>query len=247
MKPYYQDESVTLYLGDAMAVLASLADMSVDAVITDPPFDARTHDMARSNVEAYGTSKGRGRPFGGTSSVAFTPLTHGDQLALFAELGRVTRRWVVSNISTHTAFRFEVGDAPAGLKVLRIGAWVKTNPMPIISADRPAMGWEPIAYLHRDDVKPTWNGGGRAGNYVMPTSQGSGHPTQKPLDMVRDFVQRFTNPGDLILDPFAGTGTTLRAAVDEGRRVIGVESDERWCEHIVSRLAQGVLDFGTGA
>lgn len=244
MSVYYQDESVVLYHGDALEVLADMAGGSVDAVITDPPFDARTHSMARSNVEGYGSSKGRGRPFGGTSSVAFAPLTHDDQLTLFAELGRVTRSWVVSNISTHTAFRFEVGPPPNGLKVMRVGAWVKTNPMPIMSADRPAMGWEPIVYLHRDDVKPTWNGGGRAGNYVMPTSQGSGHPTQKPLDMVRDFVQRFTNPGDLILDPFAGTGTTLRAAVDEGRRAVGVEADERWCEAIATRLSQTVLDFG---
>ena len=244
MKPYYSDETVTLYHGDCLEVMADMPDRSVDAVITDPPFDARTHDMARSNVEAYGTSRGRGRPFGGTSSVAFTPLTHDDQLALFAEMGRVTRSWVVSNISTHTAFRFEVEKPPSGLKVLRVGAWVKTNPMPIISADRPAMGWEPIAYLHRDDVKPTWNGGGRAGNYVLPTSQGSGHPTQKPLDMVRDFVQRFTDRGDTVLDPFAGTGTTLRAAVDEGRRAIGVEQDEKWCEHIAHRLSQTVLDFG---
>lgn len=243
MSVYYEDESVTLYHGDALDVLRATSSQSVDAVITDPPFDARTHSMARSNVEAYGTSKGRGRPFGGTSSVAFQPLTHDDQTALFAGLGRVTRRWVVSNLSTHTAFRFEI-DPPPGLKMLRVGVWVKTNPMPIMSADRPAMGWEPIAYLHRDDTKPTWNGGGRAGNYVMPTSQGSGHPTQKPLDMVRDFVQRFTNPGDTILDPFAGTGTTLRAAVDEGRRVIGVEADERWCEVIANRLAQTVLDFG---
>lgn len=241
---YYQDESVTLYHGDALAVLAGMGERSVDAVITDPPFDARTHSMARSNRNGYGTSGKGNRTLTGSSDVRFEPLTHADQLALFAELGRITRRWVVSNLGSDTAFRFEVEQAPPGLKVLRIGAWVKTNPMPIISADRPAMGWEPIAYMHREDVKPTWNGGGRAGNYVMTTSQGSGHPTQKPLDMVRDFVQRFTDPGDLILDPFAGTGTTLRAALDEGRRAIGVEQDERWCEFIASRLSQTVLDFG---
>lgn len=240
MKPYYQDDTVTLYHGDALAVLADMGDQSIDAVITDPPFDARTHSMARSNrTDMVGQ-----RALSGSSSVRFESIDHDGQLALFAELGRVSRSWVVSNAATDTAFRFQVEQPPPGLRLLLVGAWVKTNPMPIISADRPAMGWEPIVYLHRDDVKPTWNGGGRAGNYVMPTSQGSGHPTQKPLDMVRDFVQRFTDPGDLILDPFAGTGTTLRAAVDEGRRAIGVEADERWCESIATRLSQTVLDFG---
>ncbi|MGC0251540.1 DNA-methyltransferase [Pseudactinotalea sp. Z1748] len=244
--PYYQDEHATLYHGDALPALAAMADRSVDCVITDPPFDARTHDNTRSNRNGYGTSgNGNGnRTLSGGSDVRFDAFTHENQLALFAELGRIARRWVVANLSTHTAFRFEVGPPPAGLQVLRVGAWVKTNPMPIISADRPAMGWEAIAYMHREDAKPSWNGGGRAGNYVLPTSQGSGHPTQKPIEMVRDWVRRFTNPGDVILDPFAGTGTTLRAALDEGRKVIAYEIDERWCEHAAGRLSQGVLDLG---
>lgn len=241
---YYEDPHVTLYHGDAFAHMRAMGDRSVDAVITDPPFDARTHSMARSNRNGYGTSGGGNRSLSGGSDVAFAPLAHEDQLALFAELGRLTRGWVVSNVATSTAFRFETEEAPTGLKVLRVGAWVKTNPMPIISADRPAMGWEPILYLHRTDEKPRWNGGGRAANFIEPTSRGSGHPTQKPLRMVREFVRLFTNPGDLILDPFAGTGTTLRAALDEGRRAIGVELEERYCEVAAKRLSQGVLDFG---
>src|SRR5690606_26138142 len=145
-------ESVTLYHGDALAFLADMADRSVDAVITDPPFDARTHSMARSNRSDM-TGQ---RALSGSSSVRFESIDHEVQLALFAELGRVSRSWVVSNAATDTAFRFQVEQPPPGLRLLRVGAWIKTNPMPIISADRPAMGWEPIVYLHRDDVKPSW-------------------------------------------------------------------------------------------
>lgn len=243
MTLYYQDDHVTLYHGDAAEFITDMEDRSVDAVITDPPFDARTHGMARSNRAGQGTSGGGNRTLHGKHG-AFESIDHAGQLALFEQLGRVTRRWVVSNVATDTAFRFEVQEAPVGLKVLRIGAWVKTNPMPIISADRPAMGWEPIAYMHRDDVKPSWNGGGRALNFVLPTSQGSGHPTQKPLPMVQAFVRNFSNPGDTVFDPYCGTGTTIRAAVDEGRKAIGVEQNEKWLEFTAKRLEQGALNLG---
>lgn len=243
MKVYYSDDAVTLYHGDARDLLPTLADQSVDCVITDPPYDARTHSMARSNSTKNRVSGKGSRVLSGGSTVRFEAWDHPAQLALFAELGRITRRWVVSNLATDTAFRFETDEPPAGLRVMRIGAWVKTNPMPMIAADRPAMGWEPLAYMHRVDVKPAWNGGGKAANFHLPTSQGSGHPTQKPLGMVATWVRLFTNPGDTILDPFAGTGTTLRAAKDEGRRAIGCEENERWCEDIVKRLSQDTL-FG---
>lgn len=244
MKPYYSDDLVTLYHGDCLELLAEMADRSVDVVITDPPFDARTHSMARSNRNGYGTSGGGNRVLSGTAETRFDCWDHPAQLAFFEQLGRLTRRWVIANLSTDTAFRFEVEQAPPGLKVMRVGSWIKTNPMPIISADRPAMGWEPIAYMHRVDVKPAWNGGGRAANYVLPTSQGSGHATQKPVDMVRDWVRKFSDHGDTVLDPCMGTGTTIRAAVDEGRRAIGIEIDERWCEYTARRLDQMALDFG---
>ena len=211
-KPYYQDDQVTLYHGDAFEFIAGMEARSVDAVMTDPPYDERTHTMARSN--------NTGAPAGGRalsgSKGAFVSFTYETHLSLFESLGRITRGWVVSSLNTSTAFRFEL-DPPAGLKCLRIGVWVKTNPMPILSADRPALGWEPIVCLYRDDAKPKWFGGGRTINHTGPTSQGSGHPTQKPIEMIRNWVRQFTAPGDLIFDPFAGTGTTLRAASDEGR------------------------------
>lgn len=237
--PYYEDDFVTLYHGKSDRALAEMDDQSVDCVITDPPFDARTHSMARSNKAGVVGN----RILSGTSDVRFDRWDHPAQLALFAELGRITRRWVVSNVATDTAFRFEVEEPPPGLRVLRVGAWVKTNPMPIISADRPAMGWEPFVCLHRVDVKPSWNGGGKALNYVGPTAQGTGHPTSKPLPMVAGWVRAFTDPGDTILDPFAGSGTTLRAAKDEGRRCIAWEEREDFCEIAARRCSQDTL-FG---
>ncbi len=238
MKPYYEDEWVTLYHGNAWEVLAAMPDRYVDCVITDPPFDERTHAMARTNnLQA----PAGGRALSG-SRRQFSAWDHEEHERLFIELGRISRLWVVSLLATSTAFRFEL-EPPEGMRCLRVAAWVKTNPMPMISCDRPALGWEPIVCLLRSDEKPRWYGGAKHANYVGPTSQGSGHPTQKPLPMVASLVRQFSAPGQTILDPFAGSGTTLRAAKDEGRRAIGVELEERYCEIAARRLTQDVLDF----
>jgi site-specific DNA-methyltransferase (adenine-specific) len=65
--------------------------------------------------------------------------------------------------------------------------------------------------------------------------------TEKPIELMRELVSLFTDPGELILDPFMGSGTTLRAAKDLGRRAIGIELEEKYCEIAVQRLAQEVL------
>lgn len=235
-EPYYQDESVTLYHGDCRELLPSLPDRSVDCVITDPPYTERTHAMAKTN-------RGRGH---GVKALNFDSMGDGELRRLLSECGRITSRWVVTSLAYQHAFSFDESP-PEGLRVLRLGVWVKTNPMPQISADRPGQGWESIAYMHRSDVKPAWRGGGRHGNYILPVQQGGEHPTVKPMAMVADWVRNFTEPGDLILDPFAGSGTTGRAALNEGRRALLVEQSERYCEVIAKRLSQGVLDFGEPA
>jgi len=67
------------------------------------------------------------------------------------------------------------------------------------------------------------------------------HPTQKPVELMRFFMRLHTDPADLILDPFMGSGTTLVAAKQLGRRAIGIEIEEKYCAVAVERLAQGVL------
>lgn len=71
------------------------------------------------------------------------------------------------------------------------------------------------------------------------------HPCPKPLGWAKWLCDKFSEPGDKIIDPFMGTGTTLRAAKDLGRKAIGIEIEERWCELAARRLEQEVFQFST--
>lgn len=238
-EPYYQDDSVALYLGDSREGIASLADRSVDMVITDPPYSDRTHEGTRSNSARAGAHGNRVL----SGSFGFDSISATDLESALAEMGRVTRGWVVATLDYRHAFHFDM-TPPSGLRMLRVGVWVKPSPMPQISGDRPGQGWEAIAFLHRDDLRPKWNGGGRSGVWKSASAQNTGHPTAKPLSMIRDWVRLFSNHGETILDPYAGSGTTLRAAADEGRKAIGWEIDERYCEIAAQRLSQQAFDLG---
>lgn len=236
--PYYSDDLVTLVRGDNRVLLPELEDRSVDCVITDPPFSERTHDMTRSN--SHGAKRHGNRVLSG--NFGFDSISEEDLRDVLAECGRITNGWVVASLDFRHAFAFDA-EPPPGLRLLRIGAWVKTNPNPQISGDRPAQGWEAIAYMHRTDLRPKWNGGGRAANFYLPSAQNENHPTAKPLPMVAQLVRWFTNPGDLILDPWAGSCTTGRAAKDEGRRAILMEQHLPHCKTGAKRLSQDTL-FG---
>ncbi|CDZ88965.1 DNA-methyltransferase [Rhodococcus ruber] len=231
-KPYYQDDFVTLYHGDYKEIAESMPDASADCVITDPPYTDRTHTKAKTNKGA-----------GNSQAIEFAPFSDDDLTHALMQCGRISKRWVIASLDYAHAFSLDA-NPPEGLRSMRVGVWVKTNPMPQITGDRPGQGWEAILFMHRAGVRSTWNGGGRSGVWTFPVVQNAGHPTSKPLGMVSEWVRLFTDPGGTVFDPFAGSGTTLRAAKNTGRRAIGVELEERYCEIIAQRCSQEVLDFG---
>lgn len=242
MSLYYQDDTVTLYHGDSREVMAGMPDMSVKAVLTDPPYTERTHSKARSR-----SHKEKGIDVINAGVTAFGAITDEDLEYMLSECGRVSQGWVIATLDYRHAAQFDASPPP-GLKCQRVGVWVKTNPTPQITGDRPAQGWEAISYLHRDKGRSVWNGGGKHGNFVTPIAAPEGHPTAKPLQIFEEWVRLFTNYGDTILDPYAGSGTALRAAANNGRKAIGVELDERYCELIAKRCQQSALDiFGEAA
>ena len=119
----------------------------------------------------------------------------------------------------------------------------------------PSRGW--LVWYKRDsvpsaaDVELAWTSFDMNAKLIDQTiaatnAERVGHPTQKPL-RVMSWCLTLAPRASSILDPFMGSGTTLRAALDLGRRAIGIEIEEKYCEIAAKRLSQGVLDFGGAA
>lgn len=210
-------EGVTLHLADCRDVLPKVG--RIDVVITDPPYGRTTHAGARS-------AKSLTR-----SQIDFRPISAPELVETCQTLCAIAERWVVMTCEWQHAAALEAADVP----LVRLGVWVKPNAAPQFSGDRPGMGWEAVAILHRKGRK-RWNGGGHHAVWHCPVERG-GHPTQKPERLVTDWLQKFSNPGETILDPFMGSGTTGVAAVRHGRRFVGVEIEPRYFDIACARIS----------
>ena len=118
--------------------------------------------------------------------------------------------------------------------------WDKRFGMPSNDQSDAELAWTNVLGSVRI-VRCLWNGGGSLLAENGPAR--AIHPTQKPVALMRGVIELASKPGETVIDPYMGTGTTLRAAKDLGRKAIGIEIEERYCEIAVKRLAQSVLPF----
>lgn len=207
-----------LRLGDCLAPtgLPSLADRSVDVTITDPPFDRRAHDGAGRGV------------------VPFDALSLYEIRALASQIVRTTQRWILIFSSERHHELWSQQLEVAGARFVRLGIAERTNPMPQLSGDRPGSPADFIVIAHAGAGRMKWNGGGKAARWASPPSRFDNadkklaHPTQKPLELMRALVKDFSNAGELVLDPFAGSGTTALACAQLERRFIGWEASAEY-------------------
>jgi site-specific DNA-methyltransferase (adenine-specific) len=233
MRPFYDEDGITIHLGDCREVLPILG--PVDHVITDPPYEAEAHTLQR-----------RVKPGGGVMEceLSFAPMWGGLRDFIGLKAGLMVRRWVLTFCQIEAAPLWRAAyETQGGLVYRRTCIWVKPDGMPQYSGDRPGMGYETILAMHKEGAS-AWNGGGKHGVFIFNKADGAGpnpHPTTKPLPLMKELVALFTDSGETILDPFCGSGTTLRAAKDLGRKAIGIEIDEKYCEIAVRRLNQMVL------
>lgn len=229
-RPYYSDDRVTLYHGDCRDVLPSLIPDSIDLLITDPPYGVRwqSNNRALPFAEIVGddsTSAGIG---GLALSV---PLLKNHRHAY------IFGRWDFSTLpfSDSTELIWDKG---------QIGLGDLAQPW------GPQHEYIQFLVLVRSEKNRRQNYGDlsarmRQGSILRVPRRNAAavvdHPTEKPVELLRRFVESSSLFDELVLDPFAGIGSTLVAAKLEGRRAIGIEIDERYCEIAAQRLTQGTL------
>lgn len=248
--PYYQDAAVTLWLGDCREILPTLG--PVDHVITDPPYSENVHAKSRRGGSDAPPVDGSGRrvaaSFSRVKEFGFDAITDSERLALALYASQRVARWTLVFSDVESCHSWRVALEASGLEYIRCGAWVKIGCTPQFTGDRPAVGFEAITIAHKHGRK-RWNGGGSHALWSCPIVLNRSHAdprlhtTQKPEPLLCELVSLFTDPNDLILDAFGGSGTTAVAAKRLGRRCILIEKDERHCETSAKRLSQGALNL----
>jgi len=260
MKPYFEEDGITIYHGDCMQVLAEIE--NVHCTVTSPP---------------YGSIREYGGYFEFEWRETFALLWH-----CTLEGGVVV--WnaadqVIDGSETGISFRQMLRGMECGFRLHDTMIYCKESvTYPDCNRYLPAFEYMFIlskgAPLHFNGIKDrknlhagsTIHGPQRLADgrmepkcrdgQIVPdfglrlnwwilnpasTEPSNGHPARMPSSMARGHVRTWTDPGETVLDPFMGSGTTLRAAKDLGRRAIGIEIEEKYCEIAAKRLAQKVL------
>lgn len=226
--------SVVLHLGDCLdpiSGMASLSDRSADHVITDPPYSDHVH--AQHKVGGGARCNGRSR----YKDLTFAAASDELRSCVATHVSRIARRWVLVFCDAESVNSWKESLCASGLEHVRVGAWVKRGSTPQFSGDRPAPGWEAIVIAHQRGRK-RWNGGGHHAVWEAPIVTGPErcHTTQKPLELIEQLLRDFTDAGDTILDPFAGSGTTGVACRKLGRRFVGWERDPKYHTAALARI-----------
>ena len=229
--------NATLYLGDCMDVLPTLG--KVDAVITDPPFEAEAHtDMRRTQKSIRS---------GNNDVIDFAAIDENTRLLVSQFVANNCTGWALFFCQVEAAAVYRDVLNSCGAKYKRTMVWVKPDSSPQFNGQGPAQGYESIASAWCGNGASKWNGGGKRGVFVHNCNQGrfGGHPTEKPVPLMVELLELFTDPKETILDPFMGSGTTGVAAIQLGRKFIGIEREPKYfdiaCQRIEQAVAQGQL------
>jgi site-specific DNA-methyltransferase (adenine-specific) len=211
MKPYYEDSSVTIYNADCRDVLPTLD--KVDAVVTDPPYNAgKDYEVASDN------------------------LTEVEYHALMTDIASMCKG--LSERQSWVAPRYQM--------LFWLGLFPKSH---LIVVRRGASGvlrggwadqFETVLVTGKPNraVSDLWEGIRLKAEGYFFREETFGHPGYTPYPILSKSIALLSEPSETVLDPFSGTGTTLRAAKDLNRKAIGIEINESYCEITAKRMAQ---------
>ncbi|MBQ8557501.1 MAG: site-specific DNA-methyltransferase [Alphaproteobacteria bacterium] len=242
-----------IYQGNSIEVMRSLPDKCVDVVFADPPYFMQLGgDLLRpdsSKVDAVTDSWDKFADF-----LAYDTFT----IDWLKEARRILKDdgtlWVIG--SYHNIFRVGYQLQNLGFWMLNDIIWVKTNPMPNFKGTRFTNAHETLIWCAKSDkskytfnyesmkvfnedtqMRSDWHLPICSGGERLKTDDGKKvHTTQKPESLLYRVILASTNPGDVILDPFFGTGTTGAVAKKLGRKYIGIEREETYIRHAQKRL-----------
>ena len=243
IRPYYNDgNGILVYYGDCFEVMKQFEDKSFDLVLTDPPYGitACKWDMMPDLDKLWEVLK---------------PLGKDNTAYVFTASQPFTSKLVMSNLKW---FKYEwIWDKkkPAGFQLVKYRPMIKHENIIIFCKSTPK--YFPIktprdivkrnSFQSKSESSPLAYHDGKERIYTdyYPKSiieitnanqKGRVHPTQKPVALMEYLIRTYTNKGDLVLDPFTGSGTTLVAAKMLGRKTIGIEINEKYCEVAKERL-----------
>jgi site-specific DNA-methyltransferase (adenine-specific) len=230
VKPYYQDDAVTLYRGDALAVLADLPAESVDTLVTDPPyFLPAAHYSVRSGS------------FRSLSDLSILEHFFRD---VFAQVGRILK-------PTGTAYVFCDGQSYPAFYAVGYATFHRMRPL-IWDKQTSINGYswrhqhELVLFATMPDAPNVPTGDGDVLRERAVPIKERQHLAQKPVPLLTRLIEKTCPPDGTVLDPFIGSGSTLKAAKLCGRKSIGIEAEARYCDIAVARLAQGQDAFDLG-
>ena len=240
--------------GDCVEIMAGLPEQSVDCVFADPPYNLRLGgDLHRpNNTRVDGVDESWDRFDDPAAYDAFTRAWLGAARRLLTDDGGL---WVIG--SYHNIFRVGAILQDLGFWILNDIVWRKTNPMPNFRGRRFTNAHETLIWAAKSpDSKYVFNYEAMKrlnddlqmrSDWLLPLCLGPErlrdddgrklHPTQKPEALLYRIMLASTRPGDVILDPFFGTGTTGAVARRLGRRFVGVERDPAYAEAAEARIA----------
>lgn len=236
MKPYYDEDGITIYHGDCREVLPTLDHGIAGAFVMDPPYGTRQERDGYGRRQNYG---GVGRHIANDDGLEVLGFVMGEACRLIVRDG-----WAATFCSPKRHTESAKICCESGFPVQGEAVWDKVQP---------GLGGG-IRYQHETIL--LCHRGNAAGRAPMLSvlrgmsgreNRGEKHPHEKPFDVMAALVKYTTRERELVIDPCSGSGSTLVAAKLLGRRAVGIETEERWCEDAANRLRQGVLFAAGGA